>query len=197
VNPPQRVFRYHCVQCGAKGELPLVEGDTPCPHCGEHLWTVRGEATPEVRPGSQSRFGPDCRIPILNGRPPLKWKGLWLARLCVVLFRPIVVLLLIPRQRIMEARVNAKLDEMLHYRGREELERLLGEPVYAVSGMASGAVLDDATQDRPDLIECYESDGCCIDLWFKDDRMVDVSGFVKPTVWDFLLADRSEQAPRG
>ena len=49
-------------------------------------------------------------------------------------------------------------------------------------------MVDDGTQQVPDLIECYESEGCCIDLWFKEDRLVNVSGFVKPTAWDYVLA---------
>ncbi len=86
----------------------------------------------------------------------------------------------------MEARVNAILDEIAHCRNREELERLLGPPRYAVSGEACGPLRTDAA----DLIECYETGGCCIDLWFKNDRLVDVSGFVKPTVWDSVLTQK-------
>jgi len=132
-------------------------------------------------------FGPDRRLPIRDGRPALEFDRLWLARLCVLLFRPIVCPWLLLRQRRLEALVNAKLDEMERCRGREELEQVIGEPVYAVSGETCGAVLDEGTQESPDLIECYESEGCCIDLWFKDDRLVNVSGFVKPTVWDAAL----------
>ncbi|MHC4176804.1 MAG: hypothetical protein ACYSWU_04815 [Planctomycetota bacterium] len=133
-------------------------------------------------------FGPDRSLPIRDGRPELELKGLRLARLCVLLFRPIVCLWLVFRQPRKEALVNAKLDQMARCRRREELEQVLGKPLYAVDGESCGAVLDDGGQESPDLIECYESDGCCIDLWFKDDRLVEVSGFVKPTVWDIVLA---------
>ena len=133
-------------------------------------------------------FGPDRRLSVRSGRPELELKGLRLVRLCVLVFRPIVCLWIYLRQRKMEALVNAKLEQMERCRGRGELEQVLGEPVYAVSGESCGAVLGDGTERSPDLIECYESDGCCIDLWFKDDRLVDVSGFVKPTVWDYVLA---------
>lgn len=125
---------------------------------------------------------PDRRLGLVSGRPLLSTKGLWWVRLCVVLFRPIVVLWLMLRQRIMESRVNSKLDGIANCREREDLERLLGKPVYAVSGEACDP------PNRPDLIECYESEGCCIDLWFTNDRLVDVSGFVKPTRWDIVLA---------
>jgi hypothetical protein len=139
-------------------------------------------------------LGPDRRLPARSGRPPLDLSRLWLVRLCVLLFRPIVCLWLVLRQRRMEALVNAKLDQMEQCRGREELLQVIGQPVYAVSGESCGAVLDDGTQDRPDVIECYESEGCCIDLWFKNDRLINVSGFVKPTVWDFVLAGGAERA---
>lgn len=103
-------------------------------------------------------------------------------RLCVVLFRPLVVVWRVLRQRNKENRVNSILDRVRDCRQREELQRLLGRPLYGVTGEVSGAA------DPPDLIECYETEGCCVDLWFKNDRLVDVSGFVKPTVWDVALA---------
>lgn len=138
-----------------------------------------------------SSFGPDHHLPVRNGRPALDLSRLRLVRLCVLLFRPIVCLWLVYRQRKMVARVNAKLDLLESCRGREQLEELLGRPLYAVDGNRCGAVLRHGTHQSPDLIECYESDGCCIDLWFKHDRLVDVSGFVKPTVWDAALAGRA------
>jgi DNA-directed RNA polymerase subunit RPC12/RpoP len=181
---PRRAPAYHCAQCGAAGELPAGDGDASCPNCGRPL---------EVeRPGASKRFGPDPGLPVRSGRPELSLDGLWLARLCVLVFRPIVCLWVFLRQRKLEALVNAKLDEMAWCRGREELIRVIGEPLYAVGGKSCGAVLGDGTQESPDVIECYESEGCCIDLWFKDDRLVSVSGFVKPTVWDFVLAGGNE-----
>lgn len=106
-------------------------------------------------------------------------------KLCAALLRPIVILWLPLRQKSMDARVNSKLDEVANCRHRAELEELLGKPVYAVSG----EVCD--TPDRPDVIECYESEGCCIDLWFKNDRLQNTSGFVKPTLWDVALTKDS------
>ena len=135
-----------------------------------------------------SSFGPDRSVPLRSGRPELDLSRLRLARLCVLVFRPIVCLSIYLRQRKKEALVHAKLDAMARCRGREELEQVLGRPVYAVDGADCGAVLDDGTRQSPDLIECYESEGCCIDLWFKNDRLVNASGFVKPTVWDVVLA---------
>ncbi len=140
-----------------------------------------------------SSFGPDRSLPVRDGRPELNFKWLRLVRLCVVVFRPMVCLWLAIRQRKKVALVNAKLDELARCRGREELEQLLGRPVYAVDGKSCGALLEGGTQETPDLIECYESEGCCIDLWFKDDQLVDVSGFVKPTAWDFVLAGGGEE----
>ena len=112
-------------------------------------------------------------------------------RLCVVLFRPLVVLWRMFRQHNLETRVNSMLDEVRNCREREDLERLLGRPLYAVSGEAAHV------PNHPDLIECYETEGCCVDLWFKNDRLVDVSGFVKPSLWDVALTGcrRSDVKP--
>ena len=140
-----------------------------------------------------SSLDPDRSLPIRDGRPALDFKRLRLVRLCVVVFRPIVCLWLVIRQRRKGTLVNAKLDQMARCRGREELEQLLGEPVYAVDGRSCGAVLEGSRQEIPDLIECYESEGCCIDLWFKDGQLVDVSGFVKPSVWDVALTGSADE----
>jgi hypothetical protein len=134
---------------------------------------------------------PDRRLGLVSGRPPLSTKGLRWARLCLLLFRPIVCVWFTIRQRTMERRVLAKLEHVAGCRERGELEQLLGKPRYAVGGRGVGAARPDGTRDSPDLIECYESEGCCIDLWFKDDRLIDVSGFVKPTVWDVALTGKA------
>ena len=178
MNPSSPPHPYRCLACGATGELALVVGDSACPACGKHLWTVRSQPAGAAR----EALLPDYRLPILQGRPPLCPKRLPLARLCVLLFRPIIILWLIPRQRVLENRVNAKLDRIADCRRRAALEQVLGKPLYAVGGEACDG------PNAPDLIECYESEGCCIDLWFKDDRLIDVSGFVKPSVWDVLLS---------
>ncbi|MBN2477263.1 MAG: hypothetical protein JXB62_21830 [Pirellulales bacterium] len=129
---------------------------------------------------------PDPHVALLPGRPPLNMQGRWWSNLCLVLFRPIIILWLPLRQKILERRVHQKLDELATCRHRADLERLLGKPAYAVAG----DVCDGP--DRPDMIECYESEGCCIDLWFKDGRLVSTSGFVKPTPWEVLLAGAGE-----
>ena len=52
----------------------MIEGDTACPQCGKHLWTMtyrRGPAT----------FGPDPKCPILASRQRAHVRSVWLARL--------------------------------------------------------------------------------------------------------------------
>ncbi len=129
-------------------------------------------------------LAPVAGLPLLAARPPLQTGGLRLVRCLAGLFRPIVIIWRVFSQKTLESRVNEKLDELKTCRKREDLQRLLGEPRYVVDGAVCG------TEDRPDLIECYESEGCCIDLWFKDNRLVNTSGFVKPTLWDVALAGR-------
>ncbi len=182
------VSPYCCAACDAQGELTLIEGETVCPACGDHLWTVR----PPREKEPPARLIPDDGLPLLPDRPPLDTRRLSWVGLGTFLLRPLIILWLIPRQRIMVSRVGAKLDAIAGCRRREDLERILGPPVYAIEG--SRLETDDSAEpfDRPDLIECYESEGCCIDLWFKNDRLVDTSGFVKPTLWDVILARQSK-----
>lgn len=125
---------------------------------------------------------PAADLPILRGRPPLRPQSKYFVRLCILLLRPLVVLWLIPRQSVLENRVNDKLNRIGDHPSRETLEQVLGKPRYAVGG----DVVD--SPDAPDLIECYESEGCCIDLWFTNDRLVDITGFVKPSDWDLVLS---------
>jgi hypothetical protein len=157
-----------------------------CPDSYAHDRPTSGQADqlPSAGPGANC---PDCNPPVLAERPPLDLSGLRLARLCVLLFRPVVCPWRWFRQQKKEALVNAKLDQIARCRRPEELRQLLGEPLYVVSGQRCDGLLGDAIQQRPDLIECYESEGCCIDLWFKNDRLINTSGFVKPTVWDVAL----------
>ncbi len=178
VNPSSRSRPYECLACGGSGEMFLVVGDCACPDCGEHLWTVRAPREGTTR----ETLVPDHRLPILHGRPPIRPKRRLLVRLCVLLFRPIIILVSIPRQYVLENRVNDKLERIAGCRKREALEEVLGKPLYAVSG----EVCDGP--DAPDLIECYESGGCCIDLWFKNDCLVSTTGCVKPMVWEVMLA---------
>ena len=132
---------------------------------------------------SSGELQPAAHLPILRGRPPLRPQSKYFVRLCVLLLRPLVVLWLIFRQRMLENRVNDKLNRIGDYPNRETLEQVLGKPRYAVSGEAC-----DDTPDPPDLIECYESEGCCVDLWFKNDALIDITGFVKPSDWDLVLS---------
>jgi len=137
---------------------------------------------PEPQKANPAVLAPAAQLPILRGRPPLKPQSKRFVRLCVLLLRPLVVLWLIPRQRVLENRVNAKLDQIGDRPSRETVEQILGKPCYAVSGESCDIA------DPPDLIECYESEGCCVDLWFQNDRLVDITGFVKPSDWDLVLS---------
>ncbi len=107
-------------------------------------------------------------------------------RFWVFVLRPFVYLGALFRQRRMILRVNAMLEEVSKCDRRDALEGLLGSPLYAVDGESAGARLKKGG-GFPERIECYEADGCCIDLWFKNGRRVDLSGFIKPTLWDMAL----------
>ena len=138
-------------------------------------------------------FGPDREVPLRDGRPELPRELLGAARFCAVVFRPIVCLCLSYRQLKKEALVQLKLDAIPDCRNREELTRLIGQPLYAVRGECVDVGSTDSDKEPPDVVECYESEGCCIDLWFRDDRLIDLSGFVKPTIWDAALAGHASR----
>jgi hypothetical protein len=76
---------------------------------------------------------------------------------------------------------------------REELERALGKPCYAISGECFAADVKDANLpcvedladfDFPEIIETYKKDGCLIDVWLRDGTIVQIFGTADLTWWD-------------
>jgi hypothetical protein len=176
-----------CPDCGAEDELPSGARGAPDASGGRPR-----EPEPEGYPTAE--FGPQHGLEVRAGRPALDTSRLRWTRFCVLLLHPIVCLWLSLRQRRLESLVNRKLDEVTRCHSRQQLRQVIGEPLYAVSGQVARGAPEGVPRPLADVIECYESDGCCIDLWFRHQRLVSLSGFVKPTVWDIALAGRTERA---
>jgi len=178
--------KYFCVKCYAAGRLPVVEGDAFCPQCGEYVWTVKPVVHGE-------EMAPDYRLPIRAHRPPLRLRGRWLARLCILLFRPRVGRWLEWREERIKLRIAQKMKAIRTCKRREEYEKVLGRPVFMITGKGLGTRLSDGALASPDLIEYYESAGCSIGLFFKDDRIREITGSMNPTTLDleFTLNEKS------
>ncbi len=180
---------YDCLECDSSGRLPVVEGEAFCPHCGEHLWTVR-------RLLKESEFGPDYRLPIRDHAPPLKLKGRRFARLCVLLFPSLVRRWLNRFDKRANGEINRVFAQLGTCQRREDYQRLLGSPKYALSGKGVGRLCHGMIVDSPDVIECYRVGCCCVELYFRDNRLQKVSAFERLTALRFEMsrAERSKSA---
>jgi hypothetical protein len=155
---------YFCGGCYASGRLPVVEGETVCPDCGELLWTVK-------RAVEQDEFGPDYQLPIRRCPPPVRLRGWWVAQLCVHFFPSLVRRCLDRREQRAEAAMKKILEQLQGCRRRDEFQRLLGPCRYLLVGTGIGWLRNGLVEDSPDLIGHYEVGACSVDVWFKEDRI--------------------------
>jgi hypothetical protein len=70
----------------------------------------------------------------------------------------------------------------------------LGAPRYGLSGKHFGSRSPGCEIVRPDRVECYEKDGCQIEIWFRADRVMQMVGNVRPSVWDVEGWARDQRA---
>ena len=69
---------------------------------------------------------------------------------------------------------------------RKELIGVLGPPKYAMSGEHFGSIESGGEWIRPDRVECYEKDGCTIDICFRDAKLMMIIGVVKMSPWEIV-----------
>jgi hypothetical protein len=69
---------------------------------------------------------------------------------------------------------------------REDLERILGMPKYALSGAGFEATAHNDEMIIPDRVEVYYRHGCVVDMWFCKGNVCSIVGFVPFTYWDVL-----------
>ena len=170
---------FFCAKCFATGRLPVVEGDAHCPRCGEWVWTVRRISQPLDR---TKPITPDYRLPIQAHHPPMSMRGRWLARLCVRHFPGHVGRWLARREERANAHISDLFSRLKTCQSRKEYEAVLGTPVHTISGKGCGTLgAGGSVLAEPDLIEHYECGDCSMDLSFKDDRIHERIGYVRPT----------------
>jgi hypothetical protein len=165
---------YFCSGCYAFGRLPVVEGQTLCPGCGELIWTVK-------RAVEQSEFSPDYRLPIRTHLPILRLRWRWFARPCVRFFPSFVRRYLDRREQRVEAAMKTISEQLQGCRRRDEFQNLLGPCRSLLVGKGLGWIRNGTVEDSPDVIGFYEVDTCSVQVWFKDDRIQSFTTSGKPT----------------
>lgn len=132
---------------------------------------------------------PSKEYPVLNELPGIK-----APRSVRVLGR-----MLAPLIRWWRAAAMARIDKRIapglvrlawNCTNREELEQLLGKPTYVVRAHDSGSENNRKPTD-PAIFEIYETTGCRIDLGFKDDKLISISGCARVTAWEAVVSTPS------
>ncbi len=128
---------------------------------------------------------PYSKCKVLSDYPPITVP--LAVRLCTIVLRK--TLLSWRKKCIAES--ASLLEELVSVVGqvqsRRVLHQLLGKPVYALSGEQFKVEKNDKVILVPDRLERYHRFGCDVDLWFKDNRVVQVVSFVSTSVWDLAL----------
>lgn len=173
--------QFYCAKCYQTGFLPIVEGETVCPYCGEWVWQVRKGVQPLDR---AKPITPDCRLPMRAHRPPTALRGRLLARLCIRLFPHYVSRWVARREKRSEAHIHDLFRQLKTCRSREQYEVVLGKPVYAVSGRGFGRISKEGVVDQFDVVEHYDCGDCSVELHFKNDTLREQWAYMRPsTLW--------------
>ena len=74
---------------------------------------------------------------------------------------------------------------------RSDLKKLLGRPQYVLAGQTCHVREHDGSEWRPERIESYATRGCRVDVWFQNDRIRQVTGFIDLSPWDVEILVRN------
>lgn len=80
----------------------------------------------------------------------------------------------------LEADLQTLLELVKKCRDRTELSCLLGQPDYAISGKRFGWESGAEKMLRPDVVECYSKSRLAVELWYRDEELCQVIGYVLP-----------------
>jgi hypothetical protein len=130
---------------------------------------------------SENSIRPDKSLPLLQERPPILIPG-WI-RLTGRLFKGIVRFWLNRRSSRLESQVLTIVHEVRKCHTRQELETLIGKPLYALSGDSYRIA-----GFQPDRVEIYNHLGLHIELLFKAGKYCSTIVGVDPTVWGIATA---------
>ena len=68
---------------------------------------------------------------------------------------------------------------------RAQLEGMLGEPRYAIDGEAYRQTGAEGSPYVPQVGEVYERGTCVIEVWFVNQALARVTGFLSPSSWQW------------
>lgn len=141
---------------------------------------------------STLKLRPAEGLPVLEERPALNISRirLSLARLACRPFYPLFRRWRERRYARLKSRIHNLFEGMRRCKDRGELERLIGEPLYATSLWEI-----DERGGSDYLDEYYETRGCSIVIRFKGRELRSFMAHPSQTVWDIVVAERESPAP--
>jgi hypothetical protein len=94
------------------------------------------------------------------------------------------------------AKVNEILAKTVGCCSRDELERVIGRPVYSLNGRNFSGTYSGGKVQHADHVEVYLVSGCTIEaLFFLQEGKVELCGYPSPTAMDVVLAFESTRPP--
>jgi hypothetical protein len=124
---------------------------------------------------------PDYSLPLLEERPALSIPG-WI-RLTALLFKGIIRWWFIRRHTRLESQMITLLGTIKNCRDRQELETLIGKPLYALSGC-----LYRLGDTIPDRVEIYNHSEFQIEVFFEEENHTSSSIYLFPGAWSIATA---------
>lgn len=125
-------------------------------------------------------------VPQLVHRPPLAVSVV--KELAIRAAAPLFRRLNTARHRTRERDLQELLTKAAHCRSRNELEAVLGQPAYSLSGHDFTITEANGKSHHPDHVEVYLVSGCTIDvLFFPAEGRFEMHGFPSPTSTDIVL----------
>jgi hypothetical protein len=82
-------------------------------------------------------------------------------------------------------------------KSRDELESVLGRPVYGLPGAQYELVRNDGQTVCPEIVEVYRTKGCIFEIWFSNKQMCAVDGWIELSSWDIVCGVNPTQNPTG
>jgi hypothetical protein len=130
-------------------------------------------------------IGPNLAVQLFDERP----------RVCITTWHRIVCsvfgsLVRFWRRRAKETaerKLPLILREAAKANTRNDLENILGKPRYALVGSGGEVSDNEGGTMVPDRIEVYLRHGCTFDVWFFNEALRSIYGFVRISVWDVAV----------
>lgn len=83
-------------------------------------------------------------------------------------------------ESLLDAELQALLENLSRCRTRAEIDELLGRPDYAINGRSFESRGVSGETHNPDFVECYSRGRLAVELWFRDGRIWQIIGYVLP-----------------